>query len=68
MSTKRKRGGVNTCSVLLTWFIGSKLLWEWSNIFSCCDLLGELLKTLRINIMSPEAVTLLSLLPSSLLR
>lgn len=63
---KVEGGHVDTHSVLLTWFMVNKLLWERSNMFSCCsDLLREHVKTLRMN---PEAITLLCLLPSSLLR
>lgn len=63
-----KKGDVDTCSVLLTWFIGSKLLWDGSNDFCCSDLFREHVKTLRMNVVSPEAVTLFFLFPSSLLH
>lgn len=65
----QRRAVVDTRPVLLTWFTGSKLLWGGSHHFSCCsDLLGERVKTLTVNFVSAEAVTLLFLLLSSLLR
>lgn len=68
-SAKWKEGQVDTRCVLLTWCTGSKLLREGSNIFRCCSgLLREHVTTSAINIRSPESITLLFLLPSSLLH
>lgn len=65
----QRRAVVHTHPVLLPRFMGSKLLWGGSHHSSCCrDLLRERVKTLTRNTMSPEAVTLLVLLLSSLRR
>lgn len=65
----QRRAVVHTRPVLLTWFMGSKLLWGGSHHSSCCrDVLRERVKTLTRDIVSPEAVTLLVLLLSSLRR